>query len=148
MADRTEGSIEINAQVERVMDEILDFASYPKWTSEIKKVEIRERDDEGRATQVYYEFNAAIISAKYTLTYTYPNEGVGMSWTLTDNAGGAVRGFDGEYVLEPVGDGTKVTYRATMDLTIPMMGFMKRQAEKQVIDVALKGLKKRVEAAV
>jgi hypothetical protein len=29
---------------------------------------------------------------------------------------------------------------------IPMIGFMKRKMEKQVIDIALKGLKKRVES--
>lgn len=147
MADRTEGSIVIDAPSTRVMEEILDFESYPQWSGEIKKVEVRARDDAGRATEVYYEVVAAIVTAKYTLTYAYPAEGTGMSWTLTHNAGGAIRGFDGEYVLEDAGEATRVTYRATMDLSIPMMGFMKRQAEKQVIDIALKGLKKRVEAA-
>lgn len=147
MADRTEGNIEIDAASSQVMDEILDFESYPEWTGEIKKVEIRERDEQGRATQVYYEVVAAIINSKYVLSYTYPDSGAGMAWTLTDNISGPVRGFDGEYVLESTGETTKVTYRATMDLSIPMMGFMKRQAEKQVIEIALKGLKKRVEGA-
>lgn len=146
MADRTEGSIAIAAPAARVMDEILDFEAYPQWSGEIKKVEIRARDDQGRATEIYYEVVAAIINSKYVLSYTYPADGLGMSWTLTENVGGPVRGFDGEYVLAPDGDATTVTYRATMDLSIPMMGFMKRQAEKQVIDIALKGLKKRVEA--
>lgn len=145
MADRTEGSIVIDAPPSRVMDEILDFESYPQWSGEIKKVEVRARDDAGRATEVYYEVVAAVLNAKYTLGYTYPADGLGMSWTLT--SGGPLKGFDGEYVLTADGGGTKVIYRATMDLGIPMLGFMKRQGEKKVIDIALKGLKKRVETA-
>src|SRR6266550_462868 len=41
---------------------------------------------------------------------------------------------------------TKVVYRASVEPGIPMMGFMKRKMESQVIDIALKGLKKRVES--
>ncbi len=39
-----------------------------------------------------------------------------------------------------------MTYKAKVDITIPMLGFIKRQMEKLVIDTALKGLKKRVES--
>ena len=52
----------------------------------------------------------------------------------------------GEYVLEPAGDGrTKVTYRLEMDINVRLPGFIKRQGQKMVSDVALKGLKQRVE---
>jgi hypothetical protein len=39
-----------------------------------------------------------------------------------------------------------VTYRLSVDLNIPMLGMFKRKAEKVIMDTALKGLKKRVEA--
>ena len=42
--------------------------------------------------------------------------------------------------------GTEVTYRLAVDLSIPMIGMLKRKAEKVIIDTALKGLKKRVES--
>jgi hypothetical protein len=40
---------------------------------------------------------------------------------------------------------TKVTYELTVDLSIPMIGQLKRRAEKAITDAALKELKKRVE---
>jgi len=40
-----------------------------------------------------------------------------------------------------------VTYNLTVDLTIPMLGMLKRKAEKVIMDTALKELKKRVESA-
>jgi len=38
-----------------------------------------------------------------------------------------------------------VTYRLAVDLNIPMLGMLKRKAEQQIVDAALKELKKRVE---
>ena len=44
------------------------------------------------------------------------------------------------------GAATTVTYELTVDVRIPMLGMMKRRAEKSIVDTALKGLKGRVEA--
>ena len=41
---------------------------------------------------------------------------------------------------------TTVTYRLAVDVKVPMLGMLKRKAEKVIIDTALKGLKKRVES--
>ncbi|MFC7107281.1 hypothetical protein ACFQ0B_64275 [Nonomuraea thailandensis] len=38
-----------------------------------------------------------------------------------------------------------MTYELTVDLSVPMIGLIKRKAEKVIVDTALKGLKKRVE---
>ena len=37
-------------------------------------------------------------------------------------------------------------YRLAVDVKIPMIGMIKRKAEKVIVDTALKGLKKRVES--
>jgi len=48
-------------------------------------------------------------------------------------------------VLVPRGASTEVTYQLAVDLVIPMLGLLKRKAEKVIMDTALKELKKRVE---
>jgi hypothetical protein len=53
---------------------------------------------------------------------------------------------DGSYVLAESNGSTTVTYSITIDLSIPMLGLIKRKAEKVILDTALKELKKRVEA--
>ena len=51
----------------------------------------------------------------------------------------------GAYALSDAGGGqTKVDYRLAVDLKIPMIGLIRRKAEKVIIDTALKELKKRV----
>jgi hypothetical protein len=54
--------------------------------------------------------------------------------------------MDGTYELTATESGTHVTYRLAVDLAIPMIGMLRRKAEKVIIDTALRGLKKRVES--
>ena len=68
-----------------------------------------------------------------------------MSWT-TKEASGALKDLQGEYVLDPQGDRTKVTYTMSIEPAVRIPGFLKRQIEKQVVNTALGGLKKRVES--
>jgi hypothetical protein len=51
-------------------------------------------------------------------------------------------------VLDDQGASTGVTYDLTIGLRIPVIGMLKRRAEKTIIDTALKGLKTRAENGV
>ena len=144
MADKTEGSIDIGADPAAIMAVIEDYDAYPEWAGQIKKVDVRERDSEKRGKKVYYEVSQGPMKADYVLEYTYKPDNSGVSWTFVEGHG--LRDLQGDYTLEPKGDKTHVTYKAKVDITIPMLGFIKRQMEKLVIDTALKGLKKRVES--
>ena len=57
-----------------------------------------------------------------------------------------LKAMQGAYELQPTSDGTEVTYRLSVDVAIPMIGMLRRKAEKVIIDTAPKGLKKRVES--
>ena len=144
MAEQTEGSIEISATAEEVMKVLTDFDAYPEWANGIRKAEVKKRDSKGRPSEVAFEVSQMGIGAKYTLAYGYRARFGGLSWT-TKSASGAVRDIKGAYALKPSRVGTMVTYRTTIEPAIPMIGFVKRQAEKTIINTALVGLKKRVE---
>ena len=88
----------------------------------------------------------APIKDEYTLAYTW-NGDRDVTWTLAE--GKMLRALDGAYVLNDRGDGsTEVTYRLALDVSIPLIGMIKRKGEKILIDTALKGLKQRVESLV
>ncbi|AZK93693.1 MULTISPECIES: SRPBCC family protein [Streptomyces] len=145
MAEHTSSSIIIDAAPAEVMDVISDFDRYPEWTGEVKLAEVVSRDAEGRAEEVRLVLDAGAIKDDHTLAYTWggPDQ---VSWTLVKSQ--MLRAIDGSYTLRPVdgGDRTEVTYRLTVDVKIPMLGMIKRKAEKVIIDRALDGLKKRVES--
>ena len=60
--------------------------------------------------------------------------------------GDLTRRLDGAYTLEPAGDDTEVVYRLTVELKVPLPGFVKRRAEGRIMGAALKDLKARAEA--
>ena len=142
MAEHTSSSITIDAAPADVMEVIADFARYPDWTGEVKEAQVLASDAQGRAEQVRLVMDAGAIKDDQTLAYTWTGEHE-VSWTLVKSQ--MLRSLDGSYLLRPEGKGTEVTYRLTVDVKIPMLGMIKRKAEKVIIDRALAGLKKRVE---
>jgi ribosome-associated toxin RatA of RatAB toxin-antitoxin module len=143
MAEHTSSSITIEAAPADVMAVIADFARYPDWTGEVKEAEVLATDGQGRAERVRLVMDAGAIKDDQTLAYTWAGANE-VSWTLVKSQ--MLRALDGSYLLRPAGTGTEVTYRLTVDVKIPMLGMIKRKAEKVITDRALAGLKKRVES--
>src|ERR1035437_3963519 len=156
MADRTESSTVINAAPGAVLDVIADFDSYPEWAGEVRKVAVISEDGDGWADQVEFTLDAGAIKATYVLEYDWDvaEDGTGVvSWTLVSAL--VLKAMNGSYTLEdttPVdtapqngGCGTAVRYRLSVDVKIPMLGILKRKAEKVIIETALEELKRRVE---
>ncbi|MDT0309823.1 SRPBCC family protein [Streptomyces sp. DSM 44917] len=146
MAEHTRSSITIEATPAEVMAVIADFGRYPEWAGEVKEAEVLGTDPQGRAEQVRLLLDAGAIKDEHTLAYTWRGDHE-VHWSLVKSR--LLRALDGSYVLAPLGDGkhTEVTYQLTVDVRIPMLGTIKRKAEKVIIDRALDGLKKRVEQA-
>ena len=146
MADRTESSIVIAAVPGAILDVIADFERYPEWAGEVKRVVVLSEDGDGWADQVEFTLSAGAIKDTYVLEYDWDvvEDGTGVvSWHLV--TGQVLKAMNGSYTLEDNSTNTAVTYRLSVDVKIPMLGILKRKAEKVIIDTALKELKKRVE---
>jgi ribosome-associated toxin RatA of RatAB toxin-antitoxin module len=145
MAEHTRSSITIEAAPAAVMGVIADFGRYPEWTGEVKEAEVLATDEAGRAEQVRLLLDAGAIKDDHTLAYRWIGDDE-VQWSLVKSQ--MLRTLDGSYALAPLDGGarTEVTYQLTVDVKIPMLGMIKRKAEKVIIDRALAGLKKRVES--
>jgi ribosome-associated toxin RatA of RatAB toxin-antitoxin module len=144
MAEQTTSSVVIAASPAAVMDVIADFPAYPSWAKGMKQVSVVRPGADGRAEQVHFVLDVSPIKDEYTLAYVWEGDRR-VTWTLVQ--GGLLRALDGEYVVTDRGDGTsQVTYALSLDLTIPLIGMLKRKGERILIDTALQGLKTRVES--
>lgn len=143
MAEQTTSSIVVQAAASAVMDVIADFPAYPIWVKGMKVAEPLSTGPDGRAEQVHFVLDVPPIKDDYTLSYVWDGDRK-VSWSLVE--GSLLRTLDGAYLLRDLGNGsTEVTYQLSLDVSIPLIGMLKRKGEKILIDTALKGLKKRVE---
>jgi ribosome-associated toxin RatA of RatAB toxin-antitoxin module len=142
MADQSTQSIVVEAPAADVMAVIADFPDYPQWVAAAKQVEVLETGDDGRARRVHFVLDAGAFKDDYVLDYTWDGDRR-VTWTLVK--GQLQKRQDGSYTLVETDGRTEVTYSITIDLSIPMLGMIKRKAEKVILDTALKELKKRVE---
>ena len=145
MAEQTRSSVLVDASPSRAMGGIADFPRYPEWAQGVHACEVREIRPDGRAREVYFELEATPIRDSYTLVYDWQGDDA-VTWALSA-AGRMLRRLDGAYRLSAVGGGTEVTYDLAVELGIPMIGMLKRKAEKVIIDTALRGLKTRMEGS-
>jgi ribosome-associated toxin RatA of RatAB toxin-antitoxin module len=143
MSEAVSDSIVINATPRAVMDVIVDVESYPEWQKDIREVEVLERDERGRPSRAHFVVDARLLTAIYTLAYTYSEDG--MRWELVSSE--QLRQLDGGYRVVATGDAaTTATYELVADPTISVPAFMRRRAAEHIVRSALDGLKQRVEA--
>ena len=143
MADQTTSDTVVDAGADEVMAVIADFDAYPMWATGVKQTEVLEQAADGRARQVRFVLDAGPIKDEYVLAYDWDGDR-SVNWTLV--RGKVLKGMVGAYELDADGDRTRVTYRLAVEVAIPMIGLLRRKAEKVIIDTALTGLKRRVES--
>ena len=148
MAEQTTSSIVVDAEPAAVMEVIGDFPAYPEWAKGVQEATVVEEGPGGWARRVFFRLDVAPIKDEYTLQYEWDGYDE-VTWTLEE--GKMLSALDGAYVLRDLGPAhpggrTEVTYRLALDVSIPLIGMLKRKGEKMIIDTALKGLKKRVES--
>jgi ribosome-associated toxin RatA of RatAB toxin-antitoxin module len=138
----------IAAAPEVVFAAAVDFERYPEWARDIKTATVETRDDQGRGVEVTFRAAAMGRSTSYTLRYDYGAAPGRLGWVLA--RGDIMRRLDGAYTFVALADdpeSTEVVYGLTVDLVVPLPGFVKRRAEARIMHTALRELKSRVESA-
>ena len=146
MADQATEHMTVSAPPERCFAVVADLERYPEWAADIKEVEVKERDAQGRPQLVTLRAAAFGRSTSMTLAYDYSEAPRVFSWTLTQ--GDITTKWDGSYVFDPSPDGgTDVTYHVEAALRVPIPGFIKMRATSRIMATAMRELKARVESS-
>jgi len=144
MAETATESITIAAPPDKVWAIATDLERYPDWTHDVKDVVITSRDDDGRPHQVEFRTSALGRSTHYTLAYDYSEAPDKLAWTMVK--GDIQRSIDGAFKFRQLSDGgTHVQYDLAIELVVPLPGFVKRRAERRILN-AIKELKAFAEA--
>jgi ribosome-associated toxin RatA of RatAB toxin-antitoxin module len=123
---------------------VTDFEHYHDWVSDLKKIDVLERDAEGRPLEV--EFRAAAFgrSTTYALHYDYSRAPEVLTWHQT--SGDLTESMNGQYRFEPVPEGTRLTYDLEVELLVPIPAFVRSRAASRIQTQALRELKSQAES--
>ncbi len=144
MADTASLTISISSPLDRCWQIATDFERYPEWATDVKSAVVLQRDDQGRATEVEFRTSALGRSTHYVLSYDYDAAPHRLAWHMVK--GDIMRAVDGAYMFAPdASGGVVLTYNLSIDLIVPLPGFVKRRAEVRILNT-VKELKVRAEA--
>jgi uncharacterized membrane protein len=146
MTEGTFQTLEIDAAAEALYDVAADIASYPEWATGVKEVEVLESTSEGRVERARFVLEGFVKEIEYVLRYTHDRPNV-LSWVAEEDSKD-VRMLEGSYTFNVVDGATEVVYALTVEPNFTIPGFLRRQAEKQIVTTALRGLRKRVTGSV
>lgn len=139
MSDYSSGTIEIEAPLAEVAAQLFNIEGYPQWLSSIKKVTVKESDDQGRALKADVSIDAGVMKDRATLDYDWskaPNE-----VTFSLDEADLMTAMNGKYILKSIdSDTTSVTYELGVELSLPVPRMMIAKTEKNTIDSALSEL--------
>ena len=144
MSESTSASIEIEAPIAEVAAKLTAIADYPQWLTSIKKVEVVESDDQGRALKANVSVDAGVMKDRATLSYDWSAAPAEISFSLDE--ADLMTAMDGKYTLKAIDvDTTMVTYQLGVELSLPVPRMMISKTEKTTIDQALKELQAQFE---
>ena len=141
MTEGTFSRLEIDSSPESLYDVAADVASYPEWASGVKEVEILKNDADGLVDRARLVLDVGIKEIEYVLQYTHDRPNA-LSWVAEH--GEDLKSLEGSYQFTPKDGATEVVYTLAVEPNFTFPGFLRRQAEKQIVTTALRGLRKRV----
>jgi uncharacterized membrane protein len=131
----------VNAPVDKIVEALTDFETFPEWQGAVMECEVLERDDEGRGSLVRMKVDAKVRKVDYVVRYSYdlPN---GLSW---EQVSGDLKENTGRYTFAPRDDGsTDVTVDIVAEVGFFVPGPMKKLIREQSLKNSIRELKKRV----
>jgi ribosome-associated toxin RatA of RatAB toxin-antitoxin module len=140
MATSDSREVVIEASPQEILDVIADVESTPTWSPQYQSAEVLDAYDNGKPKRVKMKIKTAGISDEQVVEYTWSDDVV--SWTLV--SAGQLKAQDASYTLTPDGAKTKVRFDITVDLAIPLPGFVLKRAMKGGVETATEGLRKQV----
>lgn len=143
MSEKSSSTIVIDAPLTDVQAALFDIATYPEWLTSIKKADVLESDDQGRALKAKLSIDAGMMKDRVTLDYDWSAAPASLSFTMDE--ADLLTQMDGTYLIKALDeDSTQVTYELTVAVSLPVPAMVITKAQQQTIDAALKELAARV----
>ena len=140
MAVKDSREVVIEATPEEILAVIADVETEPSWSPQYQSAEVVDTYDDGRPRTVKMKIKAAGLTDEQVVEYSWADNEA--SWTLVK--AGQLRSQDAKYTLTPEGDKTRLRFDLSIDLSVPLPGFVVKRTIKGAMETATDGLRKQV----
>ena len=140
MAVKDSREVVIEATPEEILAVIADVETAPSWSPQYQSAEVVDTYDDGRPRTVKMKIKAAGLTDEQVVEYSWADNEA--SWTLVK--AGQLRSQDAKYTLTPEGDKTRLRFDLSIDLSVPLPGFVVKRTIKGAMETATDGLRKQV----
>ena len=131
-----EASTEIDAHAHEVWEVVVDIESAPDWQEGFERIEVIERDAEGRVLVAHTESDAKVKTVKTRLRFRYEEHAL-IEW---EQEKGDLKSLVGAWELEDLGGGrTRVTYRLEGDPGRVLGMMIRGPVEGKIRDILVGG---------
>ena len=143
MAEGMVKTIQIDAPAEVIFDVAADVARFTDWATGVRETEVLETNGDGLPLRARLGVDAIIRTISYILNYTYDGSAK-IEWVA--EPGEDIAEMEGRYEFYELEDGgVEVVYALKVEANFQVPGLPRRQAEKQIVSTALRGLRDRAE---
>jgi ribosome-associated toxin RatA of RatAB toxin-antitoxin module len=105
-------SSEADAPIERCWALVEDVAIAPEWQGGLERMDVVEKDDQGRVLEADAVSDAKLRKVKTRVRFTYEGP-TRLSWRMIE---GELESMEGSWELEDLGGGrTRITYNVAVD---------------------------------
>jgi hypothetical protein len=144
MSEFSEATVEIDAPIAEVAALLFAVEGYSTWSSSIKKSEVTERDEQGRATKATLSIDAGVMKDRPVLSYDWSAAPAELGFSLDE--ADMMTAMDGKYILKALdAETTQVTYQLGVEVSMPVPRMMIAKTEQNTINNALAELKAHLE---
>ena len=138
-------SITISAPPSTILEILLDVENYPAWQSTVDRVEVLERDPQGRPKMCRFNAVAGDLTANWTVLYDY-TELFRFEYFMLE--GDAMKRNDGSYAIAERPDGTsEVSATLGFDIDWPLPAAAIEQLVMVAVNDLFDAIKARAEKA-
>ena len=138
MAVKDSREVVIEATPEEILAVIADVETAPSWSPQYQSAEVVDTYDDGRPRTVKMKIKAAGLTDEQVVEYSWADNEA--SWTLVK--AGQLRSQDAKYTLTPEGDKTRLRFDLSIDLSVPLPGFVVKRTITGAMETATDGLRK------
>lgn len=139
-----ERSVEIDAPFEQVWQVVADVEHADDWIATLQRVQVLERDADGRAVLVETESDAKVKSVRSVMRYTYQP---GLLSFVQEK--GDAKTLVGSWTVTDLGGRSRVTYALESDpgrmLGMLLVGPVQEKVVESLVGGAVAGLKAKFE---